>query len=142
MRIQQAQVSGDRPDRTSGIKRACVTCAAPLRSRRQKFCSLQCKNRNSNSRNQNYLAQQARGLKRKRDLVAAARGSCCHCGYSRNLAALAFHHRVPATKSFNLDLRALSNHSRREIDTEFRKCDLLCANCHAELHNPTAQPEA
>ncbi len=58
------------------------------------------------------------------------------CGYSRNLAALAWHHLDPRDKRFNLDLRVMSNRSQAEITLEVRKCILLCANCHAETHFP------
>ncbi len=58
------------------------------------------------------------------------------CGYATNLAAFSFHHREPATKLFQLDLRSLSNRTLEVIRQEAAKCDLVCANCHAELHHP------
>jgi predicted HNH restriction endonuclease len=39
-------------------------------------------------------------------------------------------------KSFQLDLRSLSNRRWSVITEEAKKCILLCSNCHAELHNP------
>ncbi len=33
-------------------------------------------------------------------------------------------------------MRALSNRSMAEVEDELAKCILLCANCHAEEHNP------
>jgi hypothetical protein len=56
--------------------------------------------------------------------------------YSRNYAALEFHHREPANKAFKLDLRSLSNRAWDIIVTESEKCDLVCSNCHKEIHNP------
>lgn len=35
-----------------------------------------------------------------------------------------------------LDARTLERHSDEEINTEFNKCILLCANCHSEQHHP------
>ncbi|MEW9571688.1 hypothetical protein ABQJ54_07985 [Rhodanobacter sp. Si-c] len=114
----------------------CVVCGAPLAGRQRRFCSRTCKNRDTNYRHQNYSNQQSRGLLRKRQLVEAAGGCCARCGYRANLAALTWRHRKPSHKSFNLDLRALSNRSMAEIEDELAKCILLCANCHAEEHPP------
>lgn len=82
------------------------------------------------------MAQSARGLERKRQFLLQAGGKCTRCGYSRNLAALTWHHLDPEQKRFNLDLRALSNRSLHEIEVEVAKCIVLCANCHMEIHFP------
>lgn len=64
-------------------------------------------------------------------------GGCCSiCGYKKNVAALHFHHAEPSQKQFKLGLRILSNRRWEAIKEEAKKCDLLCANCHAEKHNP------
>jgi predicted HNH restriction endonuclease len=68
-------------------------------------------------------------------------GSCKNCGYSKNHAALEFHHVDLSTKSFQLDLRSLSNRRWSVIVEEAKKCILLCSNCHAELHNPDCTME-
>jgi hypothetical protein len=117
-------------------KLRCVVCRAVLLGRQRNFCSRACKNRDTNNRHQSYVRQQLRGLERKTRLVEAAGGCCVRCGYRRNLAALAWHHIDPGRKSFNLDLRALSNRGEEEIQAEVAKCILLCANCHAEEHFP------
>ena len=69
-------------------------------------------------------------------LIGLLGARCSRCGYQRNHAALEFHHREPSEKSFQLDLRSLSNRRWSKIEEEATKCDLLCANCHAEEHNP------
>ena len=60
------------------------------------------------------------------------KGSCCkRCGYNRLIQALHFHHRDRYTKEFplsNLIKGGMIEKFLRELD----KCDLLCANCHAE----------
>ncbi|MGD8926750.1 MAG: hypothetical protein PVG20_07855, partial [Thioalkalispiraceae bacterium] len=61
---------------------------------------------------------------------------CELCGYAKNHAALEFHHTKPEEKIFQLDLRSLSNRRWELILEEAQKCQLLCSNCHAELHNP------
>ena len=120
----------------AGNPTKCVVCLLPLNGRQTKFCSRKCKNADTNNRHQSYLCQQARGLRRKRELVAERGGRCEICGYDRNLAALVWHHIDPASKSFELDLRAMSNRGVTALRAEFQKCQLLCANCHAEIHHP------
>jgi len=83
----------------------CVKCGKPLVGKQTKFCSVICKN----NQHQSYLAQQARGLKRKLALVQQLGGQCVICGYKKNSSALDFHHMKPKDKSFALDLRSLSN---------------------------------
>lgn len=63
-------------------------------------------------------------------------GKCSNCGYARNYAALEFHHVEPSEKLFQLDMRSLANLQWELVVVEARKCRLLCANCHAEWHNP------
>ena len=57
------------------------------------------------------------------------------CGYASNLAGLAFHH--ISGKTFQLDVRSLSNRKLKPILQEVAKCILVCHNCHAEIHNPS-----
>lgn len=115
---------------------ACVICSTPLRGRQGKFCGRSCKNRYTNYHHQSYQRQQERGRERKLRLIGMMGGKCAECGYSRNFSALEFHHMEPETKSFQLDMRSLANLQWRSILEESEKCRLLCANCHAEHHNP------
>ncbi len=110
----------------------CIICGSELHGRQTMFCSLTCKNRH----HQSYPAQKNRGFARKLELVRSAGGRCSVCGYSRNLATLAFHHLDSEEKDFKLDMRALSNRTLKSVRTELDKCILVCQNCHAELHNP------
>ncbi|HOU66130.1 MAG TPA: hypothetical protein PK861_08845 [Thermomonas sp.] len=121
---------------------SCAVCTKPLLGRQRRFCSRSCKNRDTNHRHQSYSSQQTRGLARKIELIVACGGKCNRCGYARNLAALTWHHLDPALKGFNLDVRSLSNRNRDAIDDEIRKCILLCANCHAEIHFPDLDMES
>jgi hypothetical protein len=107
-----------------------------LVGRQRRFCSRECKHRDTNVRLQNCSAQQRRGSARKRALMAGRGTQCARCSYGRNSAALTWHHRVPEDERFDLDLRAFSNRSMAELEAEAAKCDLLCANCHAEVHHP------
>lgn len=73
-----------------------------------------------------------RRRKVKQILVEEAGGSCITCGYDRCIAALSFHHLVPAEKTFNLSHRGVTR-SLAEARSEASKCVLLCSNCHAEV---------
>lgn len=58
-------------------------------------------------------------------------GKCESCGYNKCSAALHFHHRDRSTKSF--ELHATQRTLLESVKDELDKCDLLCANCHAEV---------
>ena len=120
----------------------CIICGKALKGRQTKFCSRLCKNKHTNYHHQSYLAQQRRGLERKLELVKIKGGCCERCGYSKNLAALEFHHLDPVEKEMQLDMRALSNRNWDIVLAEAEKCILLCSNCHAEEHNPDANLSA
>ena len=64
-------------------------------------------------------------------LISEAGGACARCGYDKCRAALHFHHLDPATKAFQVGNGNRSLARQRE---EAKKCQLLCANCHAEMH--------
>lgn len=110
----------------------CAMCGTPLKGRQTAYCSRACKNRDL----QSYQAQQRRGLARKMQLVEEAGGQCSICGYRENLAALVFHHNGASGKDFKLDMRSMSNRRFEPVREEVEKCILVCANCHARLHNP------
>jgi transposase len=73
-----------------------------------------------------------RRRKVKRVLVEEAGGCCAICGYKRSVAALQFHHIVPAEKSFSLSQRGVAR-SLERARSEASKCVLLCSNCHPEV---------
>lgn len=78
-----------------------------------------------------------RKIKRSKELkkeAVAYKGGCCEiCGYCKNYSALQFHHKNPSQKDFWISRRSCS---LEKVKTELDKCLLVCANCHAELHNP------
>lgn len=71
--------------------------------------------------------------KKKQHGVARLGGKCKVCGYDKCLAALTFHHREPEHKEFSLG--QLYEYSLEKFNKELDKCDLLCFNCHMELHS-------
>jgi hypothetical protein len=74
----------------------------------------------------------ARWIKRKKDAIKYKGGGCCRCGYNKYYGALEFHHRNPDEKE--CDWVKLRLKSWDSITKELDKCDLVCRNCHAEIH--------
>jgi hypothetical protein len=73
----------------------------------------------------------------RKQLSIAYKGGCCQrCGYARYQGALEFHHRDPAAKEFSLSRLKMARFER--LLGELDKCDLLCANCHREVHEDLA----
>jgi hypothetical protein len=114
----------------------CKNCQTELQGSRRLYCSTTCKNTLSNQKFNSYKCQQKRGKERKLSLIKLKGGCCELCGYSKNTAALQFHHEDPTKKEHGLDLRKLSNSTWEACISELEKCKLLCANCHAETHHP------
>lgn len=83
-----------------------------------------------------YELQKQRRFDRKKKYVLLKGGCCMKCGYDKNLSVLNFHHREPEEKNFSLSSRELGMYSEDRLLDELDKCDLLCSNCHAELHHP------
>lgn len=55
---------------------------------------------------------------------------CQRCGYDRYTGALEFHHRNPTEKDPSWNRGWKIDKLKIELD----KCDILCANCHREVH--------
>ena len=65
-------------------------------------------------------------------LKQARGGKCERCGYNKCLKALEFHHIDPTQKDFTIS----NDHFKlKDAVEESKKCILLCANCHRELHD-------
>lgn len=71
-------------------------------------------------------------LKRKQKAVDFLGGKCKKCGYKKTIVALTFHHRDPSEKEF--EIGKIKDHAWEKVLKELKKCDLLCFNCHMELH--------
>jgi len=120
----------------------CLMCSKRLEGNQLKFCSNECsckqfyKDNKQEQNRKNNERQKLVSLDRKKTLVDLKGGKCKICGYDKNYSALCFHHRDPKEKTFKLDSRKLSNTNWASLLLEIDKCDLLCSNCHMELHNP------
>ena len=78
-------------------------------------------------------------MRRKRALIArykVMRG-CDICGYNKYFGALGFHH----TRDKYRVVNEMLAYSKARLKAEIAKCDLLCANCHAEVHGLSVQPQ-
>lgn len=69
---------------------------------------------------------------KKKQAVAYKGGKCRVCPYDRCMGALQFHHLDPEEKDFNINRAGTWAWSR--LVKELDKCILVCANCHAEIH--------
>lgn len=74
----------------------------------------------------------------KERIVASMGGKCQICGYSKCHEALELHHINPEEKEFQLGKIMANPISWDRIVVELRKCIMLCANCHREVHNDSA----
>lgn len=70
----------------------------------------------------------------KEKLVEAMGGKCVTCGYNNCFNALEFHHLDPTQKDFSFGKIRANAKSWESIVVEVKKCVLLCANCHREVH--------
>lgn len=120
----------------------CVNCQRELFGYNTTYCNKKCKyafyyknNKETTKANSNEY-QRIKSKERKLLLIEMSGGGCEICGYNKNYAALVFHHKDPKNKTFTLDSRKLSNTNWESILLEFEKCQCLCSNCHAEIHNP------
>lgn len=80
---------------------------------------------NSCSANRGRIALKAKSVEYKG-------GKCQRCGYEKCLRALQFHHRDAEKKEFTIGYRTSWRWAR--LKAELDKCDLICSNCHCEVH--------
>jgi hypothetical protein len=103
-------------------KRTCLSCLKQFIFRRHQAMTIdKCSACTSKLRRRNIKAK----------AVEYKGGKCQKCGYKKCVGALDFHHIDPNQKDFTI-----SNNSGKweNLKKELDKCELLCKNCHAELH--------
>lgn len=59
-------------------------------------------------------------------------GQCKQCGGVFHPSVYDFHHRNPKEKEIGISV--IKGRKWENIQTELDKCDLLCSNCHREIH--------
>tara|TARA_R100000734_G_C3317562_1_gene110823 strand:- start:2749 stop:3159 length:411 start_codon:yes stop_codon:yes gene_type:complete len=95
--------------------------------RRCRFCYSKTK-LNYRKKVKDWLYEYKKGLK------------CKICGYSKDThknfstQALQFHHKGN-NKEFQISDGANHGYSKKRVRKEIKKCSVLCARCHAELHD-------
>lgn len=75
------------------------------------------------------VSKQLRKIKQK--AIEYKGGKCINCGYNKCTTSLVFHHRDPNEKEFGIGNKLAKWET---IKAELDKCDLLCLNCHGEVH--------
>ena len=111
----------------------CKGCGATVPPGRRKsgvtYCSAECQKSNR---------LKAARLRRREIFKAFAEFKksvgCQGCGYRKCGACLDYHHREPDKKEFRITAPAWFANTER-TRKEMAKCDLLCKNCHYELHD-------
>lgn len=77
-----------------------------------------------------------RRRKNKTLLIQEMGGKCKVCGYNKSIAAFDFHHLDPETKEKDNKFSDMTLANARE---EIKKCILVCANCHREIHEKDSE---
>lgn len=72
---------------------------------------------------------------RKKEYKNSLGGKCQVCGYNKCQKALHFHHIDPKTKNFAISEALRKSYPQQEVWEEIKKCILVCANCHVEIHD-------
>ena len=80
----------------------------------------------------NYQRVKMVRIRMKEKSVAYKGGKCERCGYDKCIWALSFHHRDVSEKEFSLSQYRVMDWGR--IKRELDKCELVCENCHREIH--------
>ena len=72
--------------------------------------------------------------------------TCFRCGYNKWKAAIEFHHRDPKDKLFEITEVlhqgwGMSSENMLKLKQELEKVDVVCANCHREIHEESKVKE-
>jgi hypothetical protein len=84
------------------------------------------------------MSKEAVKLWRKRTkerIIKAMGGACVCCGYNKCDDCLDLHHINPKEKDISFGGIRANPKNWSLIVKELRKCVLVCANCHREIHN-------
>ena len=74
---------------------------------------------------------------KKQAAIESMGGACQICGYNRCNGVLHFHHINLKDKDFSFS--CIGTKPWDVIVKELKKCILVCANCHGEIHNKLTQ---
>ena len=85
---------------------------------------------------ENPSKQTVKGRKIRDQLIQLKDGKCEICNYDKCNSSLTFHHINDFNKLFEIDNRVCNGYKYERLLEEVNKCQLLCHNCHMELHHP------
>ena len=100
-----------------------------------------CKVCHSEYRKKHYLANKSKYIQKAKEYKTTTKktvndykkfNQCLNCGEDR-WWVLDFHHRDPSEKE-DLISNLAQWGSKKKLEKEIKKCDVLCANCHRDLH--------
>lgn len=131
-KINSERYNKDRPPKN------CIVCDTDItNSKGRKYCSKECRDhgRRALDRGEEYKPRKEKAIKIKQEFIDIKGGECEICGYNKCIAAMTFHHRDPKTKEYTLDVSSIIKFKKELLLKELNKCDLLCFNCHMELHH-------
>lgn len=125
---------------TESITKICEICGEKFQiinsnGWSRKYC-YNCSPSYTNETRATSISQLRRAM--KKEAIKRMGGACSRCGYNKSIAALNFHHKNPNEKDFGL-AQGGDTHSWDDYWKEAQKCELLCANCHAEIHEEWEQ---
>lgn len=86
----------------------------------------------ANNRQRVNQKQAERTRANKAKAIEYLGGACQKCGGIFHMSVYDFHHRDPSEKEF--EPCRLKFYSWGKLKIELDKCDLLCSNCHREIH--------
>lgn len=72
--------------------------------------------------------------RRKLNLIKVSGSQCNLCGYHKSINALEFHHIDASQKNYGIATKGTCHDLESDL-TEIKKCILVCANCHREIHD-------
>ena len=85
--------------------------------------------------NRSKIFKKTNRFAKKEEIRNKFGGKCQICSYSKCQSVLSFHHLPGTNKKFTIsDAIVRKRKSDQELVEELKKCILVCANCHGEIH--------
>ena len=132
LKYAKAKAEGLNPHNMGLKEKECLICNKKFtpksKSANQRTCCYNCMPDGIQLKRGDFLAK----------IKHAHGGKCERCGYNTCVKALEFHHIDPSKKDFTI---SSDNFKLKEAIEESKKCILICANCHRELHDNMWQLE-
>jgi predicted HNH restriction endonuclease len=92
-------------------------------------------NYQSNHQNRSKTFKKTNRFAKKEEVKNKFGGKCQICSYNKCQNVLSFHHLFGTEKKFTIsDAIVRRRKSEEELIAELKKCILVCANCHGEIH--------